>query len=156
MKKQTVEKILMVICIVGIIALAKGFVNKQMRLDEMKKAHVDSLEKVALKVDSLENIVSMYDIQNPYWEVEIDTSGKDFTDYFERNFGRQADPCLRRCGRAFHFRRYVCQAEALQRGGLTGGILHGTDLQSLSSPVGAYSRRRAPSLRRPRLYLRFT
>ena len=86
MKKQTVEKILIAICLIAIIALAKGFTNKQMRIDEMKKAHVDSLEKVALKVDSLENIVSMYDIQNPYWEVEIDTSGKDFTDYFERNF----------------------------------------------------------------------
>ena len=86
MKKQTVEKILMVICIVGIIALAKGFVNKQMRLDEMKKAHVDSLEKVALRVDSLESIISLFQIQNPYWEFEIDPSGKDFTDYFERNF----------------------------------------------------------------------
>lgn len=69
MKKQTVEKILMVICIIGIIALAKAFINKQMRIDEARKAHVDSLEQVALKVDSLENIVSFYQIQNPDWEL---------------------------------------------------------------------------------------
>ena len=49
MKKQTIEKILMVVCVAIIIFLVKGFVNKQMRLDEQKKAHVDSLEKVALK-----------------------------------------------------------------------------------------------------------
>lgn len=90
MKKQTVEKILMVICIVGIIALAKGFVNKQMRLDEMKKAHVDSLEKVALKVDSLEDIVSFYQIQNPDWELELDANCKDFAKNFEKGFSKDS------------------------------------------------------------------
>ena len=90
MKKQTVEKILMVICIVCIIALSKGFVNKQMRLDEMKKAHVDSLEKVALKVDSLEDIVSFYQIQNPDWELEIDANCKEFAKDFEKGFSKDS------------------------------------------------------------------
>lgn len=90
MKQQTVEKILMVICIAGIIMLAKGFVNKQMRIDEMKKAHIDSLERIALKVDSLEKIATIYDVQSPYWEVEIIADSKEFTDYFERNFTRDS------------------------------------------------------------------
>lgn len=90
MKRQTVEKIVLVVCIVGIIALAKGFVNKQMRIDEMKKAHVDSLEKVALKVDSLENIISFYHIQNPDWELEIDANCKEFAKDFEKGFDKDS------------------------------------------------------------------
>ena len=90
MKQQTIEKILIMICVVGIILLAKGFVNKQMRIDEMKKAHVDSLERIALKVDSLQNIADKYDVQGYYWEVEINASGKEFTEYFERNFTKDS------------------------------------------------------------------
>lgn len=90
MKQQTVEKILMVICIIGIIALAKAFINKQMRIDEMKREHVDSLEQVALKVDSLENIISFYQIQNPDWELELDANCKDFAKDFERGFGKDS------------------------------------------------------------------
>lgn len=83
MKQQTIEKILILVCIAGIVMLAKVFINKQMRIDEMKKAHVDSLEKVALKVDSLENIVSFYQIQNPNLELEIDGNCKEFAREFE-------------------------------------------------------------------------
>ena len=90
MKKQTVEKILMVICVAIIIFMAKGFVNKQMRIDEMKKAHVDSLEKVALRVDSLEKIVSFYEVQNPDWEFEVDASCKEFARDFENGFGKDS------------------------------------------------------------------
>ena len=85
-KQQTAEKVVMVICIIVIILLAKGFMNKQMRIDEMKKAHVDSLEKVALKVDSLEKIVAVYEISGAYWDVEVTANSRDFTDYFKRNF----------------------------------------------------------------------
>jgi hypothetical protein len=90
MKQKTVEKILTVVCIAGIIMLVKGFVNKQMRFDEMKKAHVDSLEKVALEVDSLEDIVSFYQIQNPDWELEIDANVKDFAKDFEKGFSKDS------------------------------------------------------------------
>ena len=90
MKKQTVEKILIAICLIAIIALAKGFANKQAHIDEMKKAHVDSLEKVALKVDSLENIISFYQIQNPDWELEIDANCKEFAKDFGRGFGKDS------------------------------------------------------------------
>ena len=86
MKHQTVEKIVMVITIAVLILLAKSFVNKQMRIDEMKKTHVDSLEKVALKVDSLEKIVAVYEISGAYWDVEVTANSRDFTDYFKRNF----------------------------------------------------------------------
>lgn len=90
MKQQTIEKILIAICLGAIILLAKGFANKQMRIDEMRKAHVGSLEKVALKVDSLENIVSFYQIQNPDWEVEIDANCKEFAKHFEKGFGKDS------------------------------------------------------------------
>ena len=93
MKKQTIEKILMVICVAIIIFLTKGFVNKQMRLDEQKKAHVDSLEKIALKVDSLEKVISFYEIQNPDWELELDANCKDFAKDFEKGFGK--DPLVK-------------------------------------------------------------
>jgi len=90
MKQQTVEKILIVICIVAIIALSKLFINKQARIEEMKKAHVDSLEKVALKVDSLEKIVSFYQIQDPAWELEIDANCKEFAKDFEKGFSKDS------------------------------------------------------------------
>jgi hypothetical protein len=89
-KQQTAEKVVMVICIIVIILLAKGFMNKQMRIDEMKKAHVDSLEKVALKVDSLEKIISFYEIQNPAWELELDANCKDFAKDFEKGFNKDS------------------------------------------------------------------
>ena len=90
MKQQTIEKILIAICLGAIILLAKGFANKQMRIDELKKAHVDSLEKVALKVDSLENIISFYQIQNPDWELEIDANCKEFAKDFEKGFSKDS------------------------------------------------------------------
>ena len=90
MKQQTVEKILITICIVVIIFLAKVFVNKQMRLDEQRKAHVDSLEKVALKVDSLEKIVSFYEVENPDCEVEVDANCKEFAKDLQNGFGRDS------------------------------------------------------------------
>ena len=90
MKQQTIEKILIMICVVGIILLAKGFVNKQMRIDEMKKAHVDSLERIALKVDSLEKIISFYDIQNPDWVLELDASCKGFANDFGNGFSEDS------------------------------------------------------------------
>jgi len=89
-RQQTGEKIAMVICIIAIIFLAKHFVNKQMQFDEMKKAHVDSLEKVALKVDSLEKVISFYEIQNPDWELEINANCKDFAKDFERGFSKDS------------------------------------------------------------------
>ena len=61
-----------------------------MRVDEMRKAHVDYLEKVALKVDSLENIVSFYQIQNPDWELEIDANCKEFAKDFEKGFSKDS------------------------------------------------------------------
>jgi len=90
MKQQTIEKILIAICLGAIILLAKGFVNKQTHIDEMRKAHVDSLENIALKVDSLENIVSFYQIQNPDWELEIDASCKEFAKDFEKGFSKDS------------------------------------------------------------------
>jgi hypothetical protein len=87
---QVAERIVMVIAIAVIILLAKGFVNKQMRIDEMKKAHVDSLEKVALKVDSLEKIISFYEVENPDSEVEVDANCKEFARDFEKGFGRDS------------------------------------------------------------------
>lgn len=90
MKQQTVEKILIVVCVAIIIFLAKSFVNKQMRIDEMKKAHVDSLEMVALKVDSLEKVISFYEIQNPDCELEVDASCKEFAKDFEKGFGEDS------------------------------------------------------------------
>ena len=89
-KQQTVEKILILVCVAGIILLAKHFINKQMRVDEMRKAHVEYLEKVALKVDSLENIVSFYQIQNPDWELEIDANCKEFAKDFEKGFSKDS------------------------------------------------------------------
>ena len=86
MKHQTAEKIAMVITIAVLILLVKSFVNKQTHIDEMKKAHVDSLEMVALKVDSLEKIISVYEISGAYWDVEVTVNSRDFTDYFKRNF----------------------------------------------------------------------
>jgi len=64
-----------------------------MQFDEMKKAHVDSLEKVALKVDSLEKVISFYEIQNPDWELEINANCKDFAKDFEKGFGK--DPLVK-------------------------------------------------------------
>ena len=86
MKQQTIEKILIVICVVVIIAVAKFFVNKQAHMDAMKQAHIDSLERVALKVDSLENIVNLYKIQKPDWDVKIEGNSKEFSSYFGKNF----------------------------------------------------------------------
>jgi len=90
MKQQTVEKILILVCIAGIILLAKHFVNKQMRLDEQRKAHVDSLEMVALKVDSLEKVISFFEIQHPDWELEINANCKDFAKDFEKGFSKDS------------------------------------------------------------------
>ena len=90
MKKQTVEKILITICIAVIILWAKGFTNKLAHIDEMKRAHVDPLEKVALKIDSLENIISFYQIQNPDGELEIDASCKEFAKDFENKFSKDS------------------------------------------------------------------
>lgn len=90
MKKETIEKILMAILVIAIIVLAKVFVNKQAHIDEMRKAHVDSLEKVALKVDSLENIVSFYQIQDPDWELEIDANCKKFAKDFEKEVSKDS------------------------------------------------------------------
>ena len=96
MKRDPVEKVMWVFCLIGIILLARFFVNKQRDYDAMKKAHldslafkVDSLERVAMKVDSLENIISMYNIQDSYWDVEINADGEEFTDYFETNFANK-------------------------------------------------------------------
>jgi hypothetical protein len=90
MKQQTVEKILILVCVAGIILLAKSFVNKQMHIDEMKRAHVDSLEKVALKVDSLEKIVSFYEIENPDCEMEVDANCKEFAKDFQNSFSKDS------------------------------------------------------------------
>ena len=90
MKQQTVEKILILVCVAGIILLAKHFVNKQMRIDEMRKAHVDSLEMVALKVDSLEKVISFFEIQHPDWELEINANCKDFAKDFEKGFSKDS------------------------------------------------------------------
>lgn len=90
MKQQTVEKILILVCVAGIILLAKHFVNKQMRIDEMRKAHVDSLEMVALKVDSLEKVISFFEIQHPDWEIEINANCKDFAKDFEKGFSKDS------------------------------------------------------------------
>lgn len=90
MKQQTVEKILILVCVAGIILLAKHFVNKQMRLDEQRKAHVDSLEMVALKVDSLEKVISFFEIQHPDWELEINANCKDFAKDFEKGFSKDS------------------------------------------------------------------
>jgi hypothetical protein len=90
MKQQTVEKILILVCVAGIILLAKGFVNKQMRINEQRKAHVDSLEMVALKVDSLEKVISFFEIQHPDWELEIDASCKEFAKDFENGFSKDS------------------------------------------------------------------
>lgn len=90
MKQQTVEKILIAIFIVAIIVLAKVFINKQAHIDEMEKARVDSLERVALKVDSLEDIVSFYQIQNPDWELEIDANCKKFAKDFEKEISEDS------------------------------------------------------------------
>ena len=90
MKHQTAEKIVMVVTVAALILLAKSFVNKQVRIDEMEKAHVDSLEKVALKVDSLEKISSFYEIQNLTWELELDANCKEFAKDFQNGFGRDS------------------------------------------------------------------
>ena len=90
MKQQTVEKILILVCVAGIILLAKHFVNKQMHLDEQRKAHVDSLEMVALKVDSLEKVISFFEIQHPDWELEINANCKDFAKDFEKGFSKDS------------------------------------------------------------------
>ena len=90
MKQQTVEKILILVCVAGIILLAKHFVNKEMRIDEMRKAHVDSLEMVALKVDSLEKVISFFEIQHPDWELEINANCKDFAKDFEKGFSKDS------------------------------------------------------------------
>jgi len=90
MKQQTAEKIFMAICIVAIILLIKKFANEQMHIDEMKRVHVDSLEKVALKVDSLKKIISFYEIQNPTWELELDANCKEFAKDFQNGFGRDS------------------------------------------------------------------
>ena len=90
MKQQTVEKILILVCVAGIILLAKHFVNKEMRIDEMRKAHVDSLEMVALKVDSLEKVISFFEIQHPDWELKINANCKDFAKDFEKGFSKDS------------------------------------------------------------------
>ena len=90
MKHQSAEKIAMVVTVAALILLAKTFVNKQTRIDEMKKAHVDSLEKVALKVDSLEKVISFYEIQNPAWELELDANCKEFAKDLQNGFGRDS------------------------------------------------------------------
>ena len=90
MKQKTIENFFIVVLVGAIIFMAKGFVNKQMRIDEMKKAHVDSLEKVALRIDSLEKIVSFYEVQNPDWEFEVDASCKEFARDFENGLGKDS------------------------------------------------------------------
>ena len=90
MKQQTIEKILIAVLIATIILLAKSFVNKQAHIDEMKKVHMDSLEVVALKVDSLEKIVSFYEVENPDCEAEVDASCKEFAKCFEKSFSKDS------------------------------------------------------------------
>jgi hypothetical protein len=90
MKQQTVEKILLVICVIAIIFMAKYFVTKQAHIDELRRAHIDSLEMVALKVDSLENIVNLYKIHKPDWNVKIEGNSEEFSNYFGKNFPKDS------------------------------------------------------------------
>ena len=93
MKKETnekIEEILVVILVFIIIVMARVFTVKDARKSEMQKAHIDSLEAIALKVDSLENVVGKYSIPSPYWEIELDANCKEFAKEFEKKFGRDS------------------------------------------------------------------
>ena len=80
------EKILIVIILIVIIGMAKYFVINEEKKDKVEKARIASLEKTALKVDSLEKIIDIYNINDSCLDVEIDANCKEFTRYCENNF----------------------------------------------------------------------
>ena len=93
MKKETnekFEKFVILTLVFVIIVMAKVFTVKDARKYEMQKVHIDSLEAIALRVDSLENVIGKYSVSSPYWEIEIDANCKEFAKEFEKIFGRNS------------------------------------------------------------------
>ena len=86
MEKETGEKWAIAIALVVIVVASKILFNKGAEHDMQEKSRVESLEKAALKADSLEDIVSIYDIQDPTCDTEIDADVKEFTAYFRKSF----------------------------------------------------------------------
>ena len=86
MEKETGEKWAIAIALVVIVVSFKLIFNKGVEHDMQEKSRVESLEKAALKADSLEDIVSIYDIQDPTCDTEIDADVKEFTAYFRKSF----------------------------------------------------------------------
>ena len=67
MKKQTVEKILIAICLVAIIALAKGFANKQAHIDEIRISFAlqpDGSQHTILNGEDVESQIRTLEVGN--------------------------------------------------------------------------------------------
>ena len=82
MKKETVEKIFIAIVLIVIVLLFRATIGKESTKAGIPRTNTDQL--INQKIDSLENIISFYHIQDPDWELEIDANCKKFAKDFEK------------------------------------------------------------------------
>ena len=90
MKRETFEKILILILLCALTLVARWFSKKEENILEKEKVRIATLEKTALKADSLEDVVTIYNLDSPYMDVKIEADENEFVDYFEKNFAKDS------------------------------------------------------------------
>ncbi len=83
--RETIEKIVIVIIIIAMVAIAKLYFNQKTSKAMKEKSRIESLEVTASKTDSLENIVDVYNIDNPSMDIEMDASNRELYNYLNKN-----------------------------------------------------------------------
>lgn len=83
--RETIEKIIIVIVIIAMVAVAKLYFNQRISQAMEEKSRIKSLEVTASKSDSLENIVDVYNIENPNIDIEMDANSRELFTYLNKN-----------------------------------------------------------------------
>lgn len=90
MKRETFEKILILVLLVVLTLVARWFSKKEEKANEKEKVRITALEETTLKADSLEDVVTIYNLDSPYLDVKIEADENEFVDYFEKNFAKDS------------------------------------------------------------------
>ena len=83
--KETIEKVVMVIVIIIVIFVARLYFDQKANEANEEKSRIESLEHSALRADSLEIIIDVYNIENPHLDVELDADIKNLYKYLKQN-----------------------------------------------------------------------
>lgn len=83
--KETIEKVIIVIIIIIVVIIARLYSDQKISKANEEKSRIELLEISASKADSLEVAASIYDIQNPRLDVELDANVRELYKYLKQN-----------------------------------------------------------------------